>query len=127
MIEYSDSLADLKRADLVGFLAHWDFQPPEGTLFEMLSRSTRVILARDTESASICGYIAALSDGVACAYISAVEVRAEYRGRGIGTKLLTQMVERLDVFGIYLSCAPAMVPFYVAAGFSPGMAMSKRR
>ena len=84
----------------------------------MLSGSTAVILAREVESSMLCGYIAALSDGIACAYISALEVRPKYRRRGIGTTLLRQMVDRLDVFGVYLSCAPAMTPFYEAAGFT---------
>ena len=127
MITYSNSAKDLDRSELDGFLAHWDFEPPEGTLFEMLTRSSEVILARDLESSIICGYISALSDGVACAYISALEVRPAYRGKGIGTELLNRMVDRLDVFGIYLSCAPSMTPFYEAAGFSVGTSMSKRR
>ena len=127
MIAYSNSIADLERSDLSGFLAHWDFEPPAGTLFEMLSRSTDVILATEVESSMLCGYIAALSDGIACAYISALEVRPEYRRRGIGTKLLKQMVDRLNVYGVYLSCAPAMTPFYEAAGFTSGTSMSRRK
>ena len=127
MIAYSSSIAHLDRSDLSGFLAHWDFEPPAGTLYEMLRRSGDVILARDVESSTLCGYITALSDGVACAYISALEVLPEYRRRGIGTALLKQMVDRLDVFGVYLSCAPAMAPFYEAAGFTAGISMSRRK
>lgn len=126
MIAYSTSTEGLHRSELSGFLAHWDFEPPEGTLFQMLNRSTEVILAREVESSVVCGYIAALSDRVACGYISALEVRAEYRRRGIGTALLKQMIERLDVFGVYLSCAPSTTRFYEAAGFKAGTAMSLR-
>jgi len=126
-IAYSSSIEHLGQSELSGFLAHWDFEPPAGTLFKIFSRSTEVILARDVESAVICGYVTALSDQVACAYISALEVRPEYRGRGIGTALLDQMVDRLDVFGVYLSCAPALVPFYEVAGFKPGISMGKRK
>jgi GNAT superfamily N-acetyltransferase len=92
----------------------------------MLSRSSEVV-ARDVESSVLCGYVIALSDGVACAYITALEVRQEFRGRGIGTALLKQIVERLDVFGVYLSCVPAMASFYQAAGFAPGFSMSLRK
>ena len=127
MIAYSSSIAHLDRSDLSGFLAHWDFAPPAGTLYEMLRRSGDVILARDAESSTLCGYITALSDGVACAYISALEVLPEYRRRGIGTALLKQMVDRLDVFGVYLSCASAMAPFYEAAGFTAGTSMRRRK
>jgi GNAT superfamily N-acetyltransferase len=126
-IAYSSSIEHLDHSELSGFLAHWDIEPPTGTLFEILSRSSEVILARDVESSVLCGYITALSDGVACAYISALEVRLEYRRKGIGTVLLNQMVDRLDVSGIYLSCAPALVPFYEAAGFKPGISMGKRK
>jgi ribosomal protein S18 acetylase RimI-like enzyme len=83
-IAYSSSVENLQRSELSGFLSHWDFEPPDGTLFEILSRSTEVILARDVESSVLCGYIAALSDGVACAYISVLEVRPQYRRKGIG-------------------------------------------
>jgi ribosomal protein S18 acetylase RimI-like enzyme len=127
MISYSRSIEHLNRSDLSGFLAHWDFQPPAGTLFEMLNQSDELILAREVESSVLCGYITALSDGVACAYISALEVRPEYRRRGIGSTLLKQMVERLDVFGVYLSCAPKMAPFYQAAGFTSVTGMGKRK
>ncbi len=126
-IAYSHSIEHLDESHLSGFLAHWDFEPPAGTLFEILSRSTEVILARDVESSVLCGYITALSDRIACAYISALEVRPEYRRKGIGTALLNQMVDRLNVFGVYLSCAPALVPFYEATGFKPGVSMAKRK
>ena len=126
MIAYSDSIADLDPMELSGFLAHWDFDPPEGTLFEMLSKSEEVVLARDTETSQLCGYIAALSDRVACGYISALEVRPEYRHKGVGTALLKKMVGRLDVFAVYLSCAPEMIPFYESVGFARGTSMSRR-
>lgn len=127
MIAYSTSLEHLDASDLEGFLSHWDFVPAEGTLLTMLKQSSEVILARDVSSSTICGYIAALSDRVACAYISALEVRPEFRGRGIGTALLTQMTDRLDVYGVYLSCAPAMAEFYASRGFTAVSGMSKRK
>ena len=126
VIKYSDSLDELTAADLEGFLAHWDFRPPEGTLLTMLKQSSEVILARDTSSSTICGYVAALSDRIACGYISALEVRPEFRGKGIGTALLTQITDRLSVYGVYLSCAPTMAAFYTSRGFTPVTGMSKR-
>lgn len=126
MITYTDSLESVASADLQGFLAHWDFTPPDGSLHAMLAASTKIILARDSESSTICGYVAALSDGIVCAYISAIEVRPDYRQRGIGTELLHRMTEQLAVYGTYLSCAPAMVAFYESAGFSRVAGMAKR-
>jgi ribosomal protein S18 acetylase RimI-like enzyme len=127
MIIYSASLENLSDADLEGFLAHWDFTPPQGTLLAMLKGSTAVILARDEESSTLCGYVAALSDGVVCGYISALEVRPAFRKQGIGTALLTRMTEQLCVYGTYLSCAPAMVPFYESIGFTRVAGMTKRK
>jgi GNAT superfamily N-acetyltransferase len=126
-IAYSDSLDGLTAHDLEGFLAHWDFKPPDGTLLAMLNRSTVVVLARDSASSRVCGYAAALSDGVACGYISALEVRPEFRARGIGTSLLSRICERLDVFGVYLSCAPSMLGFYQSRGFSSVTALCRRK
>lgn len=124
---YFESLESVDVADLEGFLSHWDFAPPANTLLRTLKGSSVVILARNPDSSQVCGYVAALTDYVACAYISAIEVRPEYRKRGIGMALLNRMTERLSVYGIYLSCAPAMIPFYESAGFKQVPGMTKRR
>ena len=50
-----------------------------------------------------------------------------HRGRGIGTALLQRITERLDVFGVYLSCAPSMRGFYEARGFSGVTAFCRRK
>ena len=127
VIEYSNTLDGLNQRDLDGLLSHWDFSPAEGTLLAMLEQSSEVILAREVGSSVVCGYVAALSDRIACAYISALEVRPEFRGRGIGTELLSQMAERLNVYGVYLSCAPSMAEFYTSRGFTAVTGMSKRK
>lgn len=126
-VTYVESLDGVVAADLEGFLLHWDFVPPAGTLLRMLEGSSIVVLARATESSRVCGYVAALTDHVVCGYISAIEVRPEFRRRGIGTELLRRVTERLNVYGIYLACAPAMIPYYESAGFARVAAMSKRR
>lgn len=127
MIEYSDTLDGLTAPDLEGFLEHWDFTPPEGALLAMLQNSALVVLARDSASSRVCGYATALSDGLVCGYISALEVRPEFRNRGIGSALLSRIAGRLDVFGVYLSCAPTMVAFYESRGFKPVAALCKRK
>jgi ribosomal protein S18 acetylase RimI-like enzyme len=127
LVTYSESLESVGATDLEGFLSHWDFVPPAGTLLRMLKGSSVVILARDPKSGTVLGYVAALTDKLVCGYISAIEVKPEYRKQGIGTELLSRVVKRLNVYGTYLSCAPAMVPFYEAAGFKLVTGMTRRR
>jgi ribosomal protein S18 acetylase RimI-like enzyme len=126
-MNYDDFEDSVTEADLDGFLLHWDFAPPSGTLLRMLKGSSIVILAREPASSKICGYAAALTDHLVCGYISALEVRPEHRKQGIGTALLNRVTERLSVYGTYLSCAPAMIPFYEAVGFKQVQGMTKRR
>jgi GNAT superfamily N-acetyltransferase len=126
-MNYDDFSESIGEADLEGLLSHWDFTPPAGTLRKMLQGSSIAILAREPGSSRVLGYTAALTDQVACGYISALEVRPEYRKQGIGTALLRRVAERLDVPGIHLSCAQAMIPFYEAAGFKQVVGMAKRR
>ncbi len=124
---YSDFSATTDEADLDGLLSHWDFVPPAGTLRSMLKGSSIAIVAREQGSPRVLGYVTALTDQVVCGYISALEVRPEYRHQGIGSALLVRVADRLNVHGIYLSCAEAMVPFYEAAGFKQVVGMGKRR
>jgi ribosomal protein S18 acetylase RimI-like enzyme len=126
-MNYEDFSESIEETDLEGLLAHWDFTPPVGTLRKMLKGSSISIIAREPDSSRVLGYVAVLTDQVVCGYVSALEVRPEFRQRGIGTALLHQVAERLDVQGIYLSCAPAMVPFYEAAGYKQVVGMAKRR
>ena len=124
---YKDFDGSVTEKDLEGLLSHWDFKPPPGTLLSMLRGSAVAIVAREPNSPRICAYVTALTDHSVCGYISTIEVRPEYRNRGIGTVLLLQVTERLNVYGPYLSCAAELIPFYEAAGFKPVAGMSKRR
>jgi GNAT superfamily N-acetyltransferase len=126
-INYVDFDESVTEGDLGGLLAHWDFAPPRGTLLRIMRSSSVVILAREPGSSIVCGYVTALTDHVACTYVSALEVRPEHRKQGIGMALLNKIVGRIDVYGTYLSCAPAMVPFYESAGFKRVQGMAKRR
>jgi ribosomal protein S18 acetylase RimI-like enzyme len=103
--------------------------PFAGILLKILERSTHLILARDTAPPTVCGYITVLSDRVACGYISSLEVRPAYRNNGIGSELVRRMVGEINVDGgVYLTCAPALAPFYEKLGFTKctGMVTRKR-
>jgi ribosomal protein S18 acetylase RimI-like enzyme len=80
-----------------------------GGFFEVWSNPPKV---------SVGGFIIAVSDGVSSACIPHVEVRPEFRGRGIGTELVKRMLDQLkDMYMIDLCCDGNVVAFYDALGF----------
>jgi GNAT superfamily N-acetyltransferase len=72
--------------------------------------------------------VSAISDGVLSASISLLEVVPAFRGRGIGTRLMRLVLERLEGFYMVdLSCDEDLVPFYLRFGMQETRAMSIRR
>jgi ribosomal protein S18 acetylase RimI-like enzyme len=72
------------------------------------------------DSQRLVGFSRAISDGVHRAYIEDVVVDAEYRGGGIGEKLVALLMEQLgDVHITSLFCEPERVNFYSQNGFRP--------
>ena len=69
-ITYTDNIAAITPKQLEGFLAHWDFVPPENALLRILRGSSHVLIAQDSSSQEVMGYITALSDGVSSAHIT---------------------------------------------------------
>jgi GNAT superfamily N-acetyltransferase len=128
MVIYVENIEGITASQLDGFLAHWDFVPPPDTLLQILRGSSHILIALDSERREFLGYVTALSDGVACGYISFLEVRLTHRKKGIGTELMRRMLSKLqNLYGVYLGCAPALVPFYERLGFNKITSMSKRR
>ena len=128
MITYIENIEGIHPKQLEGFLVHWDFVPPQDTLLQVLRGSSHILIALDSETGNVLGYITALSDGVSCGYISYLEVRAAHRNKGIGTQLVRRMLAKLQsLYGIYLGCAPALQQYYEKLGFQKMTAMSKRR
>jgi GNAT superfamily N-acetyltransferase len=127
MITYIESIDGINPKQLEGLLAHWDFVPPQGTLLRVLRGSSHILIALDSETRDVLGYITALSDGASCGYISHLEVRAAHRKKGIGTELVRRMLAKLQsLYGIYLGCAPALEQYYERLGFQKIIGMSKR-
>lgn len=101
---------------LVGFFEGWPNPPSADTHLAILHGSSYVILALD--GATVAGFITAVSDGVLSAYIPLLEVRADYRHRGIGTALVTRMLSQLSgLYMVDLICDPELHPFYSRIGF----------
>lgn len=116
MITYTTSLTDLT-ADYLrgGFFAGWPNPPTPETHLKLLHGSDHVILARDGDQ--VIGYITAISDGVLAAYIPHLEVLPAYRGQGIGSELVRQMLDKLrHLYMIDLMCDTDVQPFYERLG-----------
>lgn len=50
-------------------------------------------LAATRRAGELIGFCRAVSDGVALAYLADVYVEAEHRGRGLGKRLVVEMIE----------------------------------
>ena len=124
-------------SQLDGFFVGWPNPPDPTTHLRLLRRSWAVVVAFDeTERPAeatrvtpppVIGFINAISDGVLSAYIPLVEVRPEFRGRGVGRALVERMFALLDdVYMVDLACDEALVPFYEKLGMRRGVAMLRR-
>jgi ribosomal protein S18 acetylase RimI-like enzyme len=85
------------------------------------------VVATSEGESRVVGYAAALSDGVLSAYISHLEVLAEFRRQGIGAALVRGLLERVgDLYMVDLVCDPDLAPFYEPLGFRRFQAMIRR-
>ncbi len=128
MVHYSDDLRGVSADDLRGFFEGWLHPPTPGEHLEILEGSDHVVLALDSEGDRVIGFINAISDGTLASFIPLLEVRVEYRGRGIGTELVRRMLAKLEHMGMVdVVCDPDVVPFYERFGMHEGCAMMMRR
>ena len=114
---YLESPQNLSAEQVTGFFAPWPESPSEEGLLELLQNSSYVVLAFDEKSDKVVGFVTAISDGVLSAYIPLLEVLPEYQGRGIGTELVRQMLDKLShLYMIDLLCDENLQPFYERLG-----------
>jgi ribosomal protein S18 acetylase RimI-like enzyme len=114
-IQLSRNLHDVAAADLSGFYVGWPNPPSLGRRLEILRAANEVILAWDGDH--LVGFITALTDGVFAAYIPLVEVLPSHQGRGIGSELVNQVLDRLrDHYMIDLVCEADVAGFYERLG-----------
>ncbi len=127
MMEYLYSAETVSTDHLEGFFEGWPKPPSKETHLTILHNSGEIVLARDSETGAIVGFINAITDHVLSAYIPLLEVLPDYRKRGIGAELVRRMFERLDgLYMIDLVCDDDMVPFYTRTGMQPFGAMAIR-
>ncbi len=128
MIEYSDDVGSLSADQLRGgFFEGWPAPPTPEVHLRHLRGAELSIVAIDTKTDQVVGFISAVGDGVLTAFIPLLEVLPAYRGRGIGTELARRMVARLgDRYSIDLVCDLELVPFYERFGGIRGTAVMWR-
>ncbi len=127
MIEYRDAAGDLVERDLEGFFEGWADPPSPPTHLRILRSSAHVVLAVDAQAGRVVGFINAISDGIMCAYIPLLEVRASYQGRGIGSELVQRILSRFrDLYMIDVMCDAPVQAFYERAGMTLACGASVR-
>jgi ribosomal protein S18 acetylase RimI-like enzyme len=127
MINFSDSISSVSPENLNGFFVDWPNPPGPETHLRILHNSTVVILAQESTTGQVVGFINAISDGILSAYIPLLEVLPAYQGRGIGKELLRRMLEKLqNLYMVDVLCDAEMQSFYAAAGMQPGIGMMLR-
>lgn len=114
---YKNSLDGISTDMLNGFFVGWLNPPNPQTHFKLLKNSSKVIIAIDDRKNQVVGFITAISDGVLAAYIPFLEVLPEYKNKGIGKKLVKQMLKELDdIYMVDLCCDDDLVPYYEEFG-----------
>jgi GNAT superfamily N-acetyltransferase len=127
MIRYTDRLDAVGPNHLQGFFTGWPDPPSPSTHLRILQGSDHFLLAIDSDTGDVVGFVTAITDGISCAYLPHLEVRPDHRGRGVGTELVRGMLERLDnLYMIDLVCDENLRPFYERLGFQPSQAMIVR-
>lgn len=125
-MRYTRNVDDVEADDLIGFFHGWPVSPAPERHLELLRRSCRVVLAVD-DVAGVVGFVTAITDGVLCAYIPLLEVRPDHRSKGIGTRLVKEILTDLDgLYMVDLACDEGLQPFYQRLGLTPGVAMVRR-
>lgn len=123
--KYQSQLENVEIAD--GFFEGWPNPPDKQTHRRILEKADIAIVAIDQDLNRIVGFINILSDGILSACIPLLEVVADYRGRGIGRKLVElALAELKDIYMVDLTCSDDMVPFYQKFNLRPGTAMMLR-
>ena len=116
-ISYLESATGIKCDQLQGFFVDWPNPPDAQTHLKLLHSSDQVVLALDSETRLVVGFITAITDSVLSAYIPLLEVLPNYQGQGVGSELVGRMVAKLNhLYMIDLLCDPKLQPFYEKAG-----------
>jgi ribosomal protein S18 acetylase RimI-like enzyme len=127
MIKYIDTLEGVKTKNLKGFFVGWQNPPSTEKHLEILKNSNYIVLAIDEDTGNVVGFVNALSDKTLYSYIPLIEVLPEYQGKGIATKLVNLMFEKLrHYYAIDICCDEELISFYKNFNFNKVAGMIKR-
>jgi ribosomal protein S18 acetylase RimI-like enzyme len=124
LIIYKDSLEGISEENLSGFFDDWPNPPTSKKLYKILNNSNYIVLAQDSSTQDVVGFINALSDEILSVYIPLLEVLPNYRGQGIGSQLVKRMIDNLkEYYIIDLICDEALIPYYQKLGMKKSTGM----
>lgn len=127
MIVYQEQSGEIVSGQLRGFFVGWPNPPSPDVHLRLLRGSDHVVLALDSETQMVIGFVTAISDGVISAHIPLLEVLPGYQGRGVGTALMRRMLAQLEnLYMVDLICDPGLQPFYERLGMHPASGMMLR-
>ncbi len=126
-IAFTDTIDGVRADQLAGFFVGWSRRPSAELHLSVLRRSDRIVIARDTQTGSVAGFVTALTDGLMAGYITLLEVRPGYQRRGIGTQLVQRMLDALEpLYMIDALCDEEVLPFYRRFGVTPAVGVAWR-
>lgn len=127
-IQFVESVIGISSEQLQGgFFEGWPNPPNAEAHLRILQGSYAVVLAIDSVTNRVIGFVTAISDGVSSAYIPHLEVLPIYRGQGVGTKLVNRMLATVgNLYMVDLVCDPDVQPFYEKLGMHTYTAMIRR-
>lgn len=128
MIKYHDTIEELPSCSAENFFVGWPVRPSDEQFRAILEHSFARVLAIETGSGDLVGFVTAISDGVFAAFIPLLEVRASHQRRGIGSELIRRIEAKLPfAYSIDAVCDPNASAFYRKLGYLTLDGQAKRQ
>jgi GNAT superfamily N-acetyltransferase len=124
-----DRVPERRRPELLALFANtwWTARRDDAAVARMLKGSGVVVALVDPTVDRMVGFARAITDKTFLAIILDVVVVPAYRGRGLGIRLIEELLSSPDlasVDSIELVCQPELVPFYRNLGFTDAVGRS---